>query len=105
MTLSTFPTFLTFLAQELCFPVPASDPWRGLEVPPYPRRERLGPQTVGPEANDVAGRPESASEVAMAPSGASRLGAAMSCSISSKAASGTRPTLAASRMAGSLKSS
>jgi len=91
MTLSTFPTFLTFLAQELCFPVPASDPWRGLEVPPYPRRERLGPQTVGPEANDVAGRPESASEVAMAPSGASRLGAAMTCS---STASGTRPALA-----------
>ena len=46
MTLSTFPTFLTFLAQALCFPVPASDPWQGLEIPSYPRRERLGPQTV-----------------------------------------------------------
>ena len=40
MTLSTFPTFLTFLAQALCFPVPASDPWQGLEIPSYPRRER-----------------------------------------------------------------
>ena len=48
MTLSTFPTFLTFLAQTLCFPAPASDPWQGLEIPSYPRRERLGPQTVGP---------------------------------------------------------
>ena len=55
MTLSTFPTFLTFLTQTLCFPVPASDPWQGLEIPSYPRRERLGPQTVGP------GRHESAS--------------------------------------------
>ena len=53
MTLSTFPTFLTFLTQALCFPVPASDPWQGLEIPSYPRRERLGPQTVGPEANDL----------------------------------------------------
>ena len=91
MTLSAFPTFLTFLTQALCFPVPASDPWRGLEVPPYARRERLGPETVGPEANDLTGRPESASEVAMAPSGASRLGAAMTCS---STASGTRPALA-----------
>ena len=55
MTLSTFPTFLTFLAQALCFSAPASDPWQGLEIPSYPRRERLKPQTVGP------GRPESAS--------------------------------------------
>ena len=63
MTLSTFPTFLTFLTQALCFPVPASDPWQGLEIPPYPRRERLGPQTVGPKANDLTGRPKSASTV------------------------------------------
>jgi hypothetical protein len=61
MTLSTFPTFLTFLTPALCFPVPASDPWQGPEIPPNPRRERLGPQTVGPEANDLSGRPESAS--------------------------------------------
>jgi hypothetical protein len=61
MTLSTLPTFLTFLAQALCFPVPASDPWHGLEIPPYPRRERLGPPTVGPEASDLTRRPESAS--------------------------------------------
>ena len=47
MTLSTFPTFPTFLTQALCFPVPASDSWQGLEIPSYPRRERLGPQTVG----------------------------------------------------------
>jgi hypothetical protein len=67
MTLSTFPTFLTFLTQELCFPVPASDPWRGLEILPCPRREHLGPQTVGPKANDLTGRPESASEATMAP--------------------------------------
>jgi hypothetical protein len=44
MTLSTFPTFLTFLTEALCFPVPASDSWQGLEIPSYPRRERLGPQ-------------------------------------------------------------
>ena len=61
MTLSTFPTFLTFLTQRLCFSTPASDPWRGLEIPPYPRREHLGPQTVGPEASDLTGQPESAS--------------------------------------------
>jgi hypothetical protein len=67
MTLSTFPTFLTFLAQELPFSAPASDPWQGPEIPPYPRREHLGPQTVGPEANDLTGRPESASEATMAP--------------------------------------
>ena len=61
MTLSsTFPTFLTFLAQTLCFSAPASDPWQGLEIPSYPRRERLGPQTVGPR-HDLTGRPESAS--------------------------------------------
>ena len=53
MTLSTFPAFLTFLTQALCFTVPASDPWQGLEIPSYPRRERL--VTVGP------GRLESAS--------------------------------------------
>ena len=61
MTLSTFPTFPTFLTQTLRFSAPASDPWQGLEIPPYPRRERLGPQTVGPEANDLSERPESAS--------------------------------------------
>jgi hypothetical protein len=46
MALSTFPTFLTFLTQALRFPVPASNSWQGLEIPSYPRRERLGPQTV-----------------------------------------------------------
>ncbi len=80
MTLSIFPTFLTFLTQALCFPVPASDPWRGLEVPPYLRRERLGPPTVGLFPSDLTGRPESASEVAMA----SRLGAAITSSISAR---------------------
>ena len=56
MTLSTFPTFLTFPTQVLCFPVPASDPWQGLEIPSYPRRERSsgntdpnGGPTGGPE--------------------------------------------------------
>jgi hypothetical protein len=67
MTLSTFPTFLTFLKQTLCFSAPASDPWQGPEIPPYPHRERLGPQTVGPEANDLTRRPESASKITMAP--------------------------------------
>jgi hypothetical protein len=81
MTLSTFPTFLSFLTQALCFP-PASDPRRALEVPPYLRRKRLGPPTVWPEASDLTGRPESASEVAMASAGASRLGAAITPSIS-----------------------
>jgi hypothetical protein len=84
MTLRTFPTFLTFLAQKLPFSAPASDPRQGPEIPPYPRRERLGPQTVGPEANDLTGRPESTSGVAMAPAGASRLGAPMTCSISAR---------------------
>ena len=87
MTLSTFPDLsdLSDLsAQKLCFPAPASDPWRGLEVPPYPRRERLGPPTVGPETNGLTGRPESASEVAMASAGASRLGAAITSSISAR---------------------
>jgi hypothetical protein len=37
MTLSTFPTFLTFLA--LCAVLRAGDPWAGLEIPPYPRSE------------------------------------------------------------------
>jgi hypothetical protein len=32
MTLSTFPTFLTFLTQALCFPAPASNAWQGLEI-------------------------------------------------------------------------
>ena len=67
LTLSTFPTFLTFLAQKLPFSAPASDTRQGPEIPPYPRRERLGPQTVGPEANDLTGRPESASKITMAP--------------------------------------
>jgi hypothetical protein len=61
MTLSTFPTFLTFLTQAPCFPAPASDPGQGPEIPPYLRRECLGPQTVEPEANDLTGRLESAS--------------------------------------------
>jgi hypothetical protein len=84
MTLSTFPTFPTFLTQTLCFSAPGSDPWQGLEIPSYPRREHLGPPTVGPEASDLTGRPESATEVAMASTGASRLGAAMTCSISAR---------------------
>ena len=69
MTLSTFPTFLTFLAfltQPLCFPVPASDPWQGPEIPSYPRRKRLGPQTVGPKPN-LTSRPEFASGHTMVP--------------------------------------
>jgi hypothetical protein len=66
MTLSAFPTFLTFLTQGLCF-LPASDPWQGLEIPPYPRRERLEPPTLGPEGEDLAGRQGSASEVMMTP--------------------------------------
>ena len=55
MTLSTFLTFLTFLAQALCFPAPASDSWQGLEIPSYPRRERLGPPTVGREGDALTG--------------------------------------------------
>ena len=53
LTLSTFPTFLTFLAQKLPFSAPASDPWQGPEIPPYPRRERLGPPALGPEGDDL----------------------------------------------------
>jgi hypothetical protein len=63
MKLSTFPTFLAFLTQVLRFPAPASAPWQGLEIRPFLRRARLGPPTVGPEANDLTGRPVSASEV------------------------------------------
>jgi hypothetical protein len=55
MKLSTFPTFLAFLTQALCFPAPASNPWQGLDIPPY-LRERLRPPTVGREANDLTGR-------------------------------------------------
>ena len=58
MTLSTFPTFLTFLA--LC-PVPAGGPWEGLEIPPYPRPEWLEPPTAGPAGEDLSRRSESAS--------------------------------------------
>ena len=54
-TSRTFLAFLSFLAQTLCFSAPARDPWQDLEIPSYPRSERLKPQTVGP------GRPESAS--------------------------------------------
>jgi hypothetical protein len=61
MMLGTFLTFLTFLTQKLCFSAPASDPWQGLEIPPYPRGECLRPPTVGPEGEDSARGPKSAS--------------------------------------------
>jgi hypothetical protein len=66
MTLSSFPAFLTFLTQALSFPVRASDPWQGLEIPSYPGRKRLGPQTVRPKQN-LNGRPEFASGHNMVP--------------------------------------
>jgi hypothetical protein len=58
---STFPTFLAFLTQALCFPTPASNPWQGLDIPPCVRRERLGPRAVGPEGDNLSRRSESAS--------------------------------------------
>ena len=61
MTLSTLPAFLTFLTHELCLRACASAPWQDPEIPPYARRQRLGPQIVGPEGDYWSGRPESAS--------------------------------------------
>jgi hypothetical protein len=58
MTLSTFPTFLAFLTQAPCFPALASNPREGLAIPPYLRRERLGPPTVEPEGDDLSRRSE-----------------------------------------------
>jgi hypothetical protein len=72
MTPSNFPTFLTFLTRKLCFRHSPPAPWQGPEIPSYPGRQRLGPPTVGP-----TGRPESWSQVATAPAGASRIDAAM----------------------------
>jgi hypothetical protein len=56
MELSTFPTFLAFPTQALCSAAPANNPWRGLDIPSYLRREPLGLPTVEAEANDVTGR-------------------------------------------------
>jgi hypothetical protein len=68
MTLSSFLTFLTFLAQKLPFSAPASDPWQGPEIPSCPRRECLGPpQTVRPEGDALTGQPEFASGYTMVP--------------------------------------
>jgi hypothetical protein len=36
------PGVLTFLTQALCFPAPANNLWRGLDIPSSLRRERLG---------------------------------------------------------------
>jgi hypothetical protein len=58
MTLSTFPVFLTFLTQALCFPAPASNAWQGLEIAPCLRR---GPRTAGPGGDDLSRRSESES--------------------------------------------
>ena len=49
MKLSTFPAFLAFLTQAVCFPAPASG------------RERLEPPTVEPEGDDLSRWSESAS--------------------------------------------
>jgi hypothetical protein len=57
MKLSTFPTFLAFLTQAPCFPAPANNSWQGLDIPPHLRPARLGPPTVGPEADDLPGGP------------------------------------------------
>jgi hypothetical protein len=52
MTLSTFLTFLTFLTQALCFSLPASDPWQGLEI----IRARWGePAALGWTSRDLFG--------------------------------------------------
>jgi hypothetical protein len=63
MKRSTFPTFLTFLTQALCFPAPANNPWHGLDIPSSLRRERLGPPTVGPEGDDLSRQSEAASSL------------------------------------------
>jgi hypothetical protein len=63
MTLSTFPTFLTFQTRKLA-PTPVHAPWEGLEIPLYPRRL---PPTVEPKGDALTGRPESASEYTMLP--------------------------------------
>jgi len=62
MTLSTFLTFLTFPTPKLGLPAPTIEPWRGLKIPPYLRRESLGPPTLGPEGDGFT-----ASEMTMAP--------------------------------------
>jgi hypothetical protein len=66
MTLSTFPTFLTFLTERLCFAAPTRHAWEGVEIPAYLRHKRRGPPT-GPVSQDLTGQPQSASDVAMAP--------------------------------------
>jgi hypothetical protein len=58
VTLSTFPTFLPFLTQTLCFSAPVSDPWQGLEIA---RCLRRGQRTAGPGGDDLSRRSESAS--------------------------------------------
>ena len=83
MTLSTFPTFLTFLTfLTHNWHSPASDPRQGLEIAPSLRREHRQPRTAGDDL-----KPQPPSQGARAPAGASRLAAAMSCSISGTAAS------------------
>jgi hypothetical protein len=74
MTPSTFPTFLAFPTHK---PAPTSERRQGLEIAPGLPRERLGPRPAGDDL-----KPEPPSEGTRAPVGASRLGAAMSCSIS-----------------------
>jgi hypothetical protein len=62
MTLSPFPTFLTFPTPKFGLPAPTIEPWQGLKIPPYLRPESLGPPTVGPEGDDFT-----AFEMTMAP--------------------------------------
>jgi hypothetical protein len=48
MQLSTFPTFLAFLTQALCFPAPASNPWQRLDIPPPFAASALDRRPWGP---------------------------------------------------------
>jgi len=52
MRLRPFPTFLTFPTPKFGLPAPTIEPWQGLKIPPYLRRESLGPPTVGPQGGD-----------------------------------------------------
>jgi hypothetical protein len=53
MMLGTFLAFLTFLAQKLCFSVPAPDPWQGLEISSCLRRGPVRREAFGPDGDGL----------------------------------------------------
>jgi hypothetical protein len=67
MTLSTFPTFLTFLAEALCFPVPFSAPRQGWKSRPTLAASAVERRTVGPQGDALTRWPDSTSEYTMLP--------------------------------------